>query len=514
MKTKFTLAICLLASSFTSMAQNQITTPTGQPLVIGNQGVKLSNLNSGSATQPTNGKVLSVDATGMIFLAPDAGGTPSQFTNNGANIFFNTGNVGLGTNNPLQRLDVNGSINIANGAALRINNAAFLSAPGTANTVLGELAAGSISTGAYNVFLGAYTGQQNTSASYNLFLGPYAGQKTTTGSNNFFGGVNAGKLNTTGQSNTFIGTGSGAKNTTGSLNTFIGPNAGASNTTASLNFFAGTSSGYENTTGVRNLFLGYDAGRNNISGNDNVYIGSSSKPSGPNLANLSNSVAIGSNSTVTISNAIILGSTTSNVKIGIGNTAPTARLHVKANGTDSTGVRFENLPNAAGLVYNLFVDSNGNLKKSSTSSNAREANSIENNWTITPQSHIINTNEGGVIIGEGFTKLPKGYKLYVSEGLLTEKVKVALKNTDEWSDFVFSPDYKLKTLENVESFINLNKHLPGVPSASEMVNNGNDLNKTDALLLQKIEELTIYLIELNKENQKLKNRIDQIEKKQ
>lgn len=96
MKTKFTFTLGLLSIAFAGMGQNQITTPANQPLVIGNQGVKLATFTSASATQPTNGKVLSVDANGLIFLAPDAGGTPSQFTNNGANIYFNTGNVGLG----------------------------------------------------------------------------------------------------------------------------------------------------------------------------------------------------------------------------------------------------------------------------------------------------------------------------------------------------------------------------------------------------------------------------------
>ncbi|TDB67830.1 autotransporter outer membrane beta-barrel domain-containing protein [Arundinibacter roseus] len=528
MKSNFTFLLLLLAVSFGAVAQNQITTPAGQPLVIGNQGVRLSNLNSSTPTQAANGKVLTVDANGLLFLAPDEGGTPSQWTNNAANIFFNTGNVGLGTNTPLQRLHVNGDINIPSANAIRINNLPFLRAPGTANTIIGNYAGSVLSSGAYNVFIGSYAGESNTTANFNVFLGTYAGQKTTSGTNNFFAGVNSGKLNTTGQSNTFIGSGAGSSNTTGSLNTFIGPNAGASNTTASLNFFCGVSSGYDNTTGVRNLFLGYNSGRNSQTGNDNIllgansgqglisggeniFIGYNSKPSGINAATLSNSIAIGTNSTVTISNAMILGTSATN--IGIGNNAPTSRLHVTLGGTTSTGVRFENLPNVSGTVYPLFVDSNGNILKSNTSSARESASPIDNNWRIDADNNLQNLNSGSVVIGDKLERIPKGYKLVVSDGLLTEKVKVAVKNTSEWSDYVFNTNYKLMDLNEVKNYIEENKHLPDVPSAKEMVKQGNDLHRTDALLLRKIEELTLYLLEIKDENKELKNRIIDLEKR-
>ena len=99
---------------------------------------------------------------------------------------------------------------------------------------------------------------------------------------------------------------------------------------------------------------------------------------------------------------------------------------------------------------------------------------------------------------------PSGYSLYVANGILTEKVKVAVKNTSDWADYVFAPTFKLKDLSEVEAFIKTNKHLPDVPSASEVVENGIDMAKMDALLLQKIEELTLYVIEIKKENAALK----------
>lgn len=103
---------------------------------------------------------------------------------------------------------------------------------------------------------------------------------------------------------------------------------------------------------------------------------------------------------------------------------------------------------------------------------------------------------GSVLIGT--TNTPAGYKLYVEQGILTEKIKVAVKNTAEWSDYVFANNYNLLPLTDVETFIKTNQHLPGVPSANEVVNDGINVAKMDAKLLEKIEELTLYLIEMNK----------------
>jgi hypothetical protein len=107
---------------------------------------------------------------------------------------------------------------------------------------------------------------------------------------------------------------------------------------------------------------------------------------------------------------------------------------------------------------------------------------------------------------------PAGYKLYVEQGILTEKVKVALKSTSDWADYVFEPNYKLRPLQDVEAYISANKHLPDVPSAQEMVNGGLDVAKSDALLLQKIEELTLYMIEQNKKIEALQTELTELKK--
>ncbi|MBC7775795.1 MAG: hypothetical protein H7246_10215 [Phycisphaerae bacterium] len=113
-------------------------------------------------------------------------------------------------------------------------------------------------------------------------------------------------------------------------------------------------------------------------------------------------------------------------------------------------------------------------------------------------------NNGKVVIGPLETTTPGNYNLYVKNGILTELVKIAVYNTANWADYVFSPDYKLKPLHEVEAFVKENKHLPNVPSAQEIVENGLDLAQMQAKQMEKIEELTLYLIEMKKEIEALK----------
>lgn len=112
-----------------------------------------------------------------------------------------------------------------------------------------------------------------------------------------------------------------------------------------------------------------------------------------------------------------------------------------------------------------------------------------------------------VSIGANMTN-PGDYALYVERGILTEKVRVALKNTADWSDYVFAADYDLMPLAKVEQYIQSNKHLPGVASAQEVKDNGIDVAQMDAVLLKKIEELTLYMLQQQKEIDRLKKQLE------
>ncbi|WP_343701346.1 hypothetical protein [Chitinophaga sp.] len=100
--------------------------------------------------------------------------------------------------------------------------------------------------------------------------------------------------------------------------------------------------------------------------------------------------------------------------------------------------------------------------------------------------------------------------LAVAGTVTAQKVKVT---SNGWADFVFGDGYRLPTLYELEKFVRHNKHLPDVPSAAEVAEHGVDLGEMDKKLLQKIEELTLYIIELQKQVDRQRNEMDQFTKK-
>lgn len=158
----------------------------------------------------------------------------------------------------------------------------------------------------------------------------------------------------------------------------------------------------------------------------------------------------------------------------------------------------------SGADANLKLQFNGKsaLTNFNTQSSANDILHINRNWAN--GSYYSDYDKvwlwGKVVIGDiGVSNVVGNYGLWVEHGILTEQVKVAVIGTSSWSDFVFEPDYELKPLTEVNAYIQQHKHLPDVPSAEEIVEEGLDLGKMDALLLQKIEELTLYIIELQKQ---------------
>lgn len=145
----------------------------------------------------------------------------------------------------------------------------------------------------------------------------------------------------------------------------------------------------------------------------------------------------------------------------------------------------------------LHLESSG--KSGGITANADGIYLFENNV----QTKVLRIKDGRVSIGNAPLLLPEGHKLFVEGGITTEEVKVKLKAN--WSDFVFSSDYQLMTLPALESYIQANQHLPEIPTEEQVRKNGIDLAAMNALLLQKIEELTLYVIEQEK-------RIESLEK--
>ncbi|UFH56327.1 bZIP transcription factor [Spirosoma sp. KNUC1025] len=386
---------------------------------------------------------------------------------------------------------------------------------GSSNAFIGYFAGHTNSTGNSDTFVGTGAGEYNTTGSGNAFLGYAAGFRNTTGFNNSFLGYGAGQSNTTGSYNTYMGGGAAILNITGSQNVFLGNDAGyfsTSNTQNTLvgyqsgynsngdaNTFLGHQSGFDNTSGLRNVAVGQKAGANNQTGSDNVFVGYGAKAGTANPTNVTNAVAIGANAVVSQSNSMVLGS---RLNVGIGNSAPSAKLHITAGVANTSGLRLENLTSSSpATLLNrtkfLSVDGSGNVVLASVNGSARES-APEAVWQQEGK-YLHNVTGDGVVIGQGVSKMPDGYALFVANGILTEKVKVAIKNTTDWSDHVFAKNYPLRSLHEVDQYIQQTGHLPGIPSAMEVVKNGVDLGKMDAILLEKIEEITLYLIDLQKE---------------
>lgn len=109
----------------------------------------------------------------------------------------------------------------------------------------------------------------------------------------------------------------------------------------------------------------------------------------------------------------------------------------------------------------------------------------------------------------------KNYNLWVEDGIVTEDI--AIVSVDTWKDIVFSDDYNLQSLKELEVFIKKNKHLPGIKSEALVKKEGYSIQEMDIALLEKVEELTLYTIEQDKKinllTSKLEELIDIISKK-
>ena len=115
-------------------------------------------------------------------------------------------------------------------------------------------------------------------------------------------------------------------------------------------------------------------------------------------------------------------------------------------------------------------------------------------------------------VGIGAQTVPSGYKLAVYGKILCEEVVCI--NPQYWPDYIFGENYKLPKLFEVELFINKNKHLPGVPTAKEVEENGISLGEMNKILLEKIEEQMLYIIDLQKQINKQQEEINQLKDKE
>ncbi len=169
---------------------------------------------------------------------------------------------------------------------------------------------------------------------------------------------------------------------------------------------------------------------------------------GTNQNSLQRASAIGYNAKVSVDDGLILGDT-SLVKVGIGLSNPRYRLDVKG-------------------VFNTRMAYNSPVYK------------------INDRNFLELDNQGQFILNS---------------------FKMKYENVNQWSDKVFEKNYSLMPLDKVAQFIVLNKHLPNIPSAEEVVKNGVSMDEMVSKLLEKVEELTLYTIQQQKEIDALKKKM-------
>jgi hypothetical protein len=360
------------------------------------------------------------------FYALGGGGGSSLWQVNGTSIYYNNGNVGIGTMSPEKKLDIasegytglgicltnnspggtswdidndGGVFKIVEHAGCGpefINNTRIAvvgncigspyggnvgigtSSPAAKLDVSGDISAASVykiggSTvlsvqGTGNTLVGVGAGTNNT-GNYNTFSGSLAGLYNTTGYSNTFSGYRAGYSNTTGSYNTFSGTMAGRFNTIGNYNTFSGNQAGYFNTEGNYNTFSGYQTGCSNTTGIGNTFSGFRAGISNTTGNYNIFIGNDT---GSNNTTGSGNVFIGNGAGYTepnsISNRLCIANS-GGIPLICGDFS-TGRVGIATTSPIETldvggTVRVGNLPVSSGTT--VVADGNGKLCKSSSS---------------------------------------------------------------------------------------------------------------------------------------------------
>jgi len=131
-------------------------------------------------------------------------------------------------------------------------------------------------------------------------------------------------------------------------------------------------------------------------------------------------------------------------------------------------------------------------------------------WGYSNGSHLgpwfkVARGTGNVAIGDTYAT---GYKLSVSGKVICTEIRVNQVST--WPDYVFKKDYYLMPVEHLEEFVQANGHLPNVPPASQIEKSGMDVGEMQSLMMEKIEELSLYIIQQQKEIKELKAQLSEL----
>lgn len=398
---------------------------------------------SGDASGSTNPTTVSMVANKSV-TATFTASTP-MWQGNGTKVFYNTNNVGIGTMNPSEKLEVAGNVKATK-------------------------------------FIGDGTGLTNI------------GLWSLSGSNIFYttGNVGIGKTPTV------------PLDVNGAIN-------------ASGNISAGsfTTAGTINATGIitANKFVGNGSGLTGIGlwgiSSSNIYY---------NTGN----VGIGLNNPSTI---LQIAKTDASTNLSLSNTAAIDIWNMSGSANTGAQINFRSDGNSGASGIGAVI---GYVNMTSTSTAGSAGNlvfgvkKLKEDATITPAITIQQGGYVGIGTSTPQTALHVNGDLRVDgtifhRGTLkSQEINVEVPN-GAWKDYVFAPSYRLKSLKEVEQYIHSNGHLPEIPSAKEVEQNGISVGDMQAKLLQKVEELTLYSIEQDKKlaeqakkNQALEQEINEL----
>lgn len=276
---------------------------------------------------------------------------------------------------------------------------------------------------------------------------------------------------------------------TGYGNVAIGVNILNNNTTGFANTSVGLSTLAFNTTGINNMAFGGSALLHNTTGNDNIGIGYQALMSSTTTYG---SLAIGTNSLALANgqgNTGVGYQTGSDITNGTGNTFLGFFTGSKITGSNNTVIGSSMSTEPSGIITgsgNTILG--GNIRGLSPT--------LTNHIILADGSgniRLIADNTGNIGIGTGSPDM----KLTVAGTIHSTEVKV--DTSIPTPDYVFDSGYELTSLNEVKKYIDKNHHLPEIPSAAQVAKEGINLGEMNTRLLKKVEELTLYLIESNKE---------------
>lgn len=178
-----------------------------------------------------------------------------------------------------------------------------------------------------------------------------------------------------------------------------------------------------------------------------------------------------------------------------------AKLHIRSDEGEDAGVFLEPKDLTASNTFihlrdeghGMEVDNQGVMRIKSKTGNVNSKLLLQGNVGI----NIANLNS-----------MNSSYSLYVKGGIMTDKVNI--KNVNHWPDYVFASDYLLMPLSDLKTFVSEKHHLPEVPSENDIMVGGIEIGDMQGILLKKIEEMTLYILQQQEQIDKLEQRINEL----